>query len=134
MENGLTYVKGGIAVVGAALSTILGGWDLSLKVLVMFVVLDYFTGIAAAYYKKELSSKVGANGITRKIFLFIPVVMAFYLDQLSGREIFRNLAIWFYTANEGLSVLENLGRIGVLVPPGLLNALQQLKSKGEGDA
>ena len=85
----------------------LGGWDLSLCVLVVFVALDYVTGLVAAYTEQKLSSRVGFVGITKKIMLFVPIVMAFYIDQITGQEVLRNLAIWFYAANEGLSVLEN---------------------------
>ncbi len=126
-----TFVKAGIAGAGAAISTLLGGWDLALYVLVSFVVIDYFTGMVAAYCEKNLDSRVGFLGITKKIMLFIPVVMAVMVDRMMGTDILRTVAIWFYIANEGLSILENLGVIGVLVPPPLLKALQQLKQKGE---
>jgi toxin secretion/phage lysis holin len=131
MKKVIGYIKYAAAIICAAISTLLGGWDLSLCVLVVFVALDYVTGLAAAYTEQKLSSRVGFVGITKKIMLFVPIVMAFYIDQITGQEVLRNLAIWFYAANEGLSVLENLSRIGVIVPGWLTTALEQLKNKGE---
>lgn len=136
--NGMTTIKAAIAAVGAWLSYMLGGWDMILKVLVGFVVLDYLTGVIAAYHRKDLSSNVGMYGIAKKICLFIPVAMAHWLDQavvtrVVGTELLRNVAIWFYLANEGLSIIENLGEIGILIPAPLLEALKQLKEKGKAD-
>ena len=130
MNNGFN-IKAAVAVCGAVISSLLGGWDLALYVLVSFVIIDYITGIIAAYHEKTLDSRVGFHGITKKILLFIPIVMAVMVDELMGSTVLRSVAIWFYTANEGLSILENLGRVGVLVPPSLLKTLQQLKEKGD---
>lgn len=87
-----------------------------LKVLVLFVMLDYITGIIAAWYERVLNSDIGARGIVKKFLLFVIVVLAYQLDQAIGHEIFRSLAIWFYLANEAISVLENVGRCGVPIP------------------
>ncbi|HZK23804.1 MAG TPA: phage holin family protein [Oscillospiraceae bacterium] len=130
MEKGLIILKAAVAVVLGALSTLLGGWDVALQVLVVLVVLDYISGVVAAFHRKEVSSYKGFWGIVKKIMLFVPVAVATMLDIVIGQEILRNLAIWFYIANEGISILENLGKIGVLVPPGITDALEQLKSKG----
>lgn len=127
----LQAIKCGAATIGGLVTGFLGGWDTSLRVLVMFVVLDYATGIVAAYLEKKLDSSVGFKGITRKVLLFIPVGVACYLDQLLGQQVLRSLAIWFYLANEGLSLVENLGRCGVPIPPAIMGALQQLKKRGE---
>lgn len=130
-EGILQSIKYGIAVAGGLITGFLGGWDTSLKVLVAFVVLDYFTGLLAAYFEKKLDSTVGFKGITRKVLLFVPIGVGYYLDQLLGQQVLRSLAIWFYLANEGLSLVENLGRCGVPMPPGLVDALQQIKKRGE---
>lgn len=132
LQNIYQVMKAGIAIVGAGVSHLLGGWDLSLKVLAMFVVCDYITGVAAAWYEKKLNSTTGFFGIAKKVFLFIPIALAYWLDQVLGQDILRNLAIWFYLANEGLSVMENLGRMGIFVPPPMVEALQKLK-KEEGE-
>lgn len=129
MENAIQWCKWAVVAVGTGITTLLGGWDMALKVLVMFVVCDYFTGMVAAWHEKKLDSNVGLFGIAKKVLLFVPVALGYWLDQALGAEILRNLAIFFYIANEGLSILENLGRIGIAVPPPLLEALQQLKDK-----
>ena len=131
MDNVLVYGKYALAVVGAAISWLLGGWDLALQVLVLFVVFDYITGLVAAWHEKTIDSNIGFFGIAKKILLFIPVAVGFWLDQFTGQEILRNIAIFFYIANEGISILENLGRCEVPIPPALLSALEQLKNKSD---
>ena len=131
MNNVLIWFKCAFAFIGGAITAALGGWDLALQVLVLFVVLDYLTGLVAAWYSKSLNSKIGFKGICKKVLLFIPVAICYALDQVIGQEILRSLAIFFYIANEGLSITENLGLCGVPVPVPLLDALEQLKKKGE---
>lgn len=133
MENVLTWIKAAFALLGGTITAFLGGWDLALQVLVLFVVLDYVTGLVAAWYSKTLNSQVGFKGICKKVLLFIPIAICYALDQVIGQEILRSLAIFFYIANEGLSVIENLGRAGVPVPAALGEALEQLRKKGEGE-
>ncbi|SMB97924.1 holin, Cph1 family [Thermanaeromonas toyohensis ToBE] len=134
MENIGSYVKWTIATIGGLLTGLLGGWDVALKVLVLFVVLDYITGLTAAWYEKRLNSDVGLKGIAKKILLFVPVAVGYWLDIALGTEVLRSLAIFFYIANEGLSILENLSRAGVAVPAPLKAALEQLKEKQGGAA
>ena len=134
MSNTLTWIKGVFALVGGSITAVLGGWDLALQVLVLFVVLDYITGLVAAWYSKTLNSQVGFRGICKKVLLFIPVAICYALDQVIGQEILRSLAIFFYLANEGLSITENLGLCGVPVPAQLMAALEQLKQRGEGES
>ena len=134
LENILIWAKWLVALAGAGLSTLLGGWDMALQILVMFVVMDYVTGLCAAWHDKNLDSNIGFFGIAKKILLFVPVAIGFWLDQFTGQEILRNIAIFFYIANEGISIMENLGRCGVDIPPQLLEALKKLKEKKEGEA
>ena len=133
MDRALIYIKYILATVGGLLTTLLGGWDMMLKVLVLFVVLDYFVGVMAAFMTKTLNSNIGFKGICKKILLFVPIVIAYYIDQAMGADILRNLAIWFYLANEGLSIMENLGKAGVLIPKPLIDALEQIKQKNDGE-
>ena len=131
MNNIITGIKVTFALIGGWITAVLGGWDTALQVLVLFVVMDYITGMIAAWYEKRLNSRVGFRGIAKKILLFVPVAVGYWLDVLLGQEILRSLAIWFYLANEGLSMLENLGRCGVPILAPLKDALEQLKKKGE---
>jgi toxin secretion/phage lysis holin len=132
--NAFTCIKAAFALLGGAITAVLGGWDLALQVLVLFVVLDYLVGLIAAWTEKSLDSRIGFRGIAKKIMLFVPVAVGYWLDVLLGQEILRSLAIWFYLANEGLSMLENLGRCGVPILTPLKDALEQLKKKGEGES
>ena len=131
MNNITTGIKVAFALIGGWITAVLGGWDTALQVLVLFVVLDYITGLIAAWCSKSLNSQVGFKGICKKILLFVPIAICYALDQMIGQEILRSLAIFFYIANEGLSIIENLGRCGVSVPVALMDALEQLKKKGE---
>jgi len=134
MDNVLMYTKWAATIIGGLLTGLLGGWDLALQVLVLFVVLDYATGLTAAWYEKKLDSSIGFRGIAKKILLFVPIAVAYALDKALGQDILRSLAIWFYMANEGLSILENLGRAGVPIPEPIKTALEQLKQKGDGQS
>lgn len=119
-------------VVGAAAGTIvsvwLGGWDVALQALVVFMVVDYLTGVLAAVKQRRLNSEVMFWGGLRKGIILLVVAMAVILDRLVGNEdpIFRTLAIYFYVAREGLSILENLGLLGVQLPDFLRRVLEQL--------
>lgn len=119
-------------VVGAAAGTIvsawLGGWDVALQALVAFMVVDYLTGVLAAIKQRRLSSEVMFWGGLRKGIILLVLAMAVILDRLVGNEdpIFRTLAIYFYVAREGLSILENLGLLGIPLPDFLRRVLEQL--------
>lgn len=128
MDN-LKYLKSGLAIVGAAFTAAFGGFDLMLHVLVGLVIADYVTGVIAAWYERTLDSGIGARGIVKKILLFMVVALAYQIDMAIGQEIFRTLAIWFYIANEALSIIENAGRCGVPIPAFLKTALEQMRSK-----
>jgi toxin secretion/phage lysis holin len=129
MNDSLEYVKTAAAVVGAAFTAFLGGWDVMLRVLVLFVALDYVIGVTAAALEKRLNSEIGARGIVKKFLLFVIVAVAVQVDLAIGQQIFRSLAIWFYLANEALSIIENAGRCGVPIPAFLKTALEQMRSK-----
>jgi len=128
--NGLSF-KLTIAAVGGMITGALGGWDTALKALFIFVLFDYFTGLSAAWCEKKLNSEVGAKGIVKKICLFVPVGVCFWLDNITGQSFLRSIAIFFYIANEGLSIIENLGRMGIPIPPFIKTALEQLKKKAD---
>lgn len=122
-------VKNSLAITGGFLVGLLGGWDIALKVLLIFVIADYLTGLSAAWYQKKLNSEIGLKGIIKKFCLFIPVGIGFWLDSLTGTEFLRSLAIFFYIANEGISILENLAKMGILIPGAVKEALEQLKKE-----
>lgn len=106
---------------------VLGGWDLWLKVLILFVVLDYISGIMCSLVHKKLDSEVGFKGICRKAFIFILVAVAYNVDLLLGTEILRVAVIGFYITNEGISILENAAIAGLPVPNLIRGVLDKVK-------
>lgn len=104
--------------------------DLPLKVMFVFIVMDYITGMIKAFKLKKLSSKTGLSGLIKKFVMLLVVSFTVMLDRLTGANgLIRNLAVMYYIANEGLSILENASVIGVPIPEKLKDALLQLKEK-----
>jgi toxin secretion/phage lysis holin len=130
-------VLAGLAVCGTFIANQLGGWDTALAVLVGFMAADFLTGsiLALVFHKSEktdagkYSSSAGFKGIVKKGVMLLAVWVACSLDQLSGAPYARNAMILFFIGNEGLSIAENIGLMGVPLPPFLKNALEALKDK-----
>lgn len=122
-------IKTIIAAAGTGFTWLFGAWDTALDILILFMVLDYATGVLRAYINKELSSNVGLKGIARKAVIFVVLIVAVALDRLlgTGGWMFRTLVCYFYIANEGLSLIENCGALGLPIPEKLKDALAQLK-------
>ncbi|MGG1326503.1 phage holin family protein [Bacillus tropicus] len=112
-----------IATFGGFCGYFLGGWDATLKTLVAMAVIDYLTGMIAAGYNGELKNKVGFTGITKKVVLFLLVGVATQLDTALGSNSAIREATIFFMGNELLSLLENAGRMGILLPKALTNAI-----------
>ena len=129
MEKVFNCITMGVAFTGTMLTWLFGTWDTALMVLIVFMVLDYTTGLLRAYINKEISSDVGLKGIARKAVIFIVLIVAVLLDRLlnTGSWVFRTLACYFYIANEGISLLENCAGLGLPIPEKLKDALAQLK-------
>ena len=124
-----------IAAVGTLMSAWLGGWDAALKVLVVLMVIDYVTGFLGAIKNKQVNSEIMFWGGIRKGLILAVVVVAVLLDEMVGNPepILRTLAIYFYVAREGISVTENLGILGVPLPPSISRVLTQLQKKDDSD-
>ena len=131
MENVLAYIKWGIAGLSALLTYLFGGFDMILSVLLVFVVIDYITGVVGAFCNHNVSSEVGFKGIAKKFLLLCVVAVAHLVGQATGIAEIRSFVIGFYIANEGISILENAGKLGVPLPKKLIDVLEQLKSKEE---
>lgn len=129
MEKVLNMLRYIVAIIGTGFTWLLGAWDTALGILILFMVLDYCTGILRGYINKELSSDIGLKGIARKAVILIVLIVAVALDRLlaTGNWVFRTLVCYFYIANEGLSLLENCGSLGLPIPDKILDALAQLK-------
>lgn len=121
--------------VGGWLGYFLGGCDGLLIALVVFAVVDYITGVMCAVADKKLSSEVGFKGICRKVLIFILVGIANILDvQVIGTgSILRTAVIFFYLSNEGVSLLENAGHLGLPIPEKLKLVLEQLHDRAEAE-
>lgn len=129
-----SWVKGVSAAVGAVLAFMFGELRGIFVALVIFMILDYITGVIAAYCEKKLSSRIGARGIAKKVALLVIVVLAHMIDAhvIGNGDVLRSAVIFFYLSNEGLSILENSIRIGLPVPKKLKAALVQMRDKEGG--
>jgi len=129
MDKILNYIKVIIMTLGTCITWLLGTWDTALVVLILFMVLDYGTGLLRAWINKEVSSDVGLRGIARKAVIFVVLIVAVMLDRLlnTGTWVFRTLVCYFYIANEGISLLENCAGLGLPIPEKIKDALAQLK-------
>jgi toxin secretion/phage lysis holin len=119
------------AVIATAILYPLGGYDNLLQALIMFVVIDYATGIIKAVKKQELNSYIGFKGIAKKVGLFCVVVMSHQLDVLMSQHVLRTVTIAFYIGNEGISILENLTELGVPIPKQIKQALKNFHKEAE---
>ena len=119
------------AGLGAVLGDVVGGIDGILYVLIAFVVVDYLTGVLCAIEEHNLSSSIGFKGISRKVVIFCLVGVAHVLDEqvLGAGSMLRTAVIFFYAANEGISITENAGRMGLPVPEKLQAMFRQLRDK-----
>ncbi len=116
---------GGVAVY------LLGGWDVLLKTVVAFVILDYITGVIKAIYFKKVSSAIGFKGILKKIMIFIVIVCAYIMQIVINNTVpLREMVIMFFIANEGISLLENAAEL-IPIPEKLKEVLLQLRDKSE---
>ncbi len=120
------------ATVGGFIGGLLGGFDGFLYALVVFVVIDYCTGIIAACMQKRLSSQIGFVGIVKKVIIFLLVAVANTVDAhvIGAGNVARTAVVFFYISNEGISILENASVIGLPIPKKLKEILLQLKDKG----
>lgn len=133
MKEIWVWIQAALAAVGGALGWFLGGWDGFLYALLAFVVLDYLTGVLCAIADKKLSSEIGFKGISRKVLIFALVGVGNIIDSqvLGGSGAVRTAVIFFYLSNEGVSILENAGHLGLPIPEKLKAVLEQLHDRND---
>ncbi len=126
-----TKIQIAAAAVGGWLGYFLGGRDGMLIALVVFMALDYITGLMCAVMDKKLSSAVGFRGICKKVLILMLVGVANILDihVVGNGSALRGAVIAFYLSNEGLSLLENAAYIGLPIPDKLREILEQLHNR-----
>ena len=119
--------------IGGWLGWFLGGCDGLLYALIAVVVIDYITGVMCAIADKTLSSEVGFKGICRKVLIFLLVGIAHTLDVniIGSGSVLRTAAVFFYISNEGVSIMENAGHLGLPIPGKLMEVLEQLHDRAE---
>ena len=119
------------AGIGGWLGYFLGGCDGLLYALIVFVVIDYITGVMCAIANHTLSSEVGFKGICRKVLIFLLVGIANILDihVIGSGSVLRTAVIFFYISNEGVSLLENAAQLGLPVPEKIKVVLEQLHDR-----
>lgn len=130
-------ILGGLAAVGGFLGQLFGGWDIALQALCFMMAADYITGIVCALVWKKspkssdgaYDSKVSIKGLLRKGGMLLIVLVGCRLDSFIGTEFIRTAVITFFIANEGFSLIENLGVMGVPMPKVIKNAFEALKEK-----
>lgn len=118
--------------IGTACVYVFGGLDIALQCLLVVIVLDYITGLIKGYKNANLDSKVGIKGILKKIGVLCLVALSVVVDKITGETgLIRTTIIYYLVANEGLSIIENLADIGIIVPEFLKNRLNQIKTVEE---
>lgn len=130
-----------IGVAGSCIATLFGGWDAALTTLLIFMGVDYITGlIVAGVFRKSqksadgaLESRAGWKGLCRKGTTLLVVLVACRLDMVTGSNFMRDATIIAFIANETLSIIENAGLMGVPIPAVVVKAIDILKQKADGN-
>ncbi len=133
MKEFWTTIQVIFAAIGGWLGWFLGGCDGLLIALLAFVAIDYVTGVMCAIVDKKLSSAVGFKGIFKKILIFALVGVGHILDTMviGTGSVLRTAVIFFYLSNEGISLIENAGHLGLPIPTKLKAVLEQLHDRAE---
>ena len=134
-------VMSAVGVVGGLISNAFGGWSSAMTTLIIFIVLDYITGlIVAGVFKKSgksangaLESRAGFKGLCRKGMILLIVLVGCRLDIMLGTSYIKDAVCISFVANETLSIIENAGLMGVPIPNVITKAIDVLKNKGDSD-
>lgn len=129
-----------IGVLGSGIASLFGGWDAALVTLLIFMGVDYLTGliVAGVFHKSEktengaLESRAGWKGLCRKGVTLLIVLVACRLDLVIGSNFIRDAVVIAFIANEAISIIENAGLMGIPVPTAITRAIEVLKEKSEG--
>lgn len=133
MKEIWNWIQLALSLIGGALGWFFGGLDGLIYALVVFVIADYITGVMCAIVDKNLSSEVGFKGIFKKVLIFVMVGIGHIVDTylIGNGEVLRTAVIFFYCSNEGISMLENAGHLGLPIPQQLKDILEQLHDRTE---
>lgn len=133
------YICSWIGIIGGWIASAFGGWDAALTTLIIFMGLDYFTGLicAGVFHKSKksntgaLESNAGFKGIIRKGVQLLVVLVACRLDMLMGSQFIKDAVVIAFIVNETISIMENAGLIGIPMPKAIKKAIDILKAKDE---
>lgn len=139
MKDIWNWIQVGFAAFGGFIGWVIGGFDGFVYTLIAFAVIDYVTGVMCAIVEKKLSSEIGFRGIFKKVTIFAMVAVGHMVDThiigtpgiVGDYSAVRTAIIFFYIANEGLSLIENSSRLGLPIPQKLKDAMAQLRGKDE---
>ena len=139
MNNLKITICTAVGLIGSSIAAAFGGWDAAMITLIIFMAVDYLTGliVAGVFHnspKSEggtLESKAGWKGLCRKGMTLLIVLIAARLDMLLGTGFIRDAVIIAYIANEAISIIENAGLMGVPIPAAIRKAVEVLQQKGE---
>jgi len=138
MNNTWDKILKYMAAAAGAVAGLFGGCDTMLKVLVVAMAIDYITGWAVAIMGNSLktesghlNSEVAWKGLLKKGLALLVVLLGALIDKAVGQDVFRNMVVWFYIANEGLSILENLALAGVPFPQSVKKMLEQIRAQND---
>lgn len=131
MPTGIERQVGAAASAAGTMVSYFLGWNAAIEALLVMMVIDYITGLMAAYINPELklNSTRGFRGICKKIMILLLVVLANELERATGIPAVESVVVWFFIGNEGLSIVENAAKAGVPVPNKLKDTLEQLSSE-----
>ncbi len=130
-----------IGIVGGYIASLFGGWNAALTTLVIFMAIDYITGliVAGVFHKSDktkngaLESRAGWKGLCRKGVALLVVLIACRLDIIMGSSFIRDATVIAFIANETISIIENAGLMGVPIPAVISRAIDALKNKSESE-
>ena len=121
-----------LACIGTTFVYLIGDMDIAITCLLIAIALDYVSGLIKAYECKILSSKIGFRGILKKVGVLLVVMLAVLIDRVAGNTgAIRTLVVYYFVANEGLSIIENLAEAGIPIPKSLKKALKTLKKENQ---
>lgn len=126
--NVINAIKLGLTVFITWIGWLVGGFDTMMITLLLFMVIDYVSGVMCGVSNKKLSSEVGFKGIFKKVMIILLVGVSNLLGLAMGVEGLRYIVISFYLANEGISIIENASILGLPVPQKVKDVLEQLKN------
>lgn len=132
MSIGERYFNTISTILWSSFIFLVGGVDMVLKIVLIAICIDYLTGLLLAIYNKKISSEIGYRGLIKKLGIIIAIIVANLADMTLGMDsTIRTVVCMFYISNEFISICENLGNMGVLIPKKFIEYLEQIDKNKE---